>query len=176
MKKFNTVSFLILFFLNFLPNSSLAETKIAFIDLDFIFKNSIVGKSINGQLKSAHQANIKQFKKDEEILKNDEKKIISKKNVLNNEEYQKLITDLRSKVASYRSDRNKKLKKLSKQRNDSKLELLSILTPMLTEYSDKNAISMIIQKKNIIIGKSELDITKNILSNLDKKIKTIKIK
>lgn len=176
MKKFNIASFLILFFLNFLPNSAIAETKIAFIDLDFIFKNSLVGKSINGQLKSAHQANIKQFKKDEESLKNDEKKIIAKKNVLNNEEYQKLITDLRGKVASYRGERNKKLKKLSKQRNDSKVELLSIITPMLTEYSDKNSISMIIQKKNIIIGKSELDITKNILSNLDKKIKTIKIK
>ena len=37
----------------------------------------------------------------------------------------------------------------------------------------KNSISMIVEKKSIIIGKSELNITNDILDLLNKKIKNI---
>ena len=53
--------------------------------------------------------------------------------------------------------------------------LLSKLNPILTNYSKENNIHLIIPKKNIIIGRSELDITNAILQILDKKIKTIKV-
>ena len=47
------------------------------------------------------------------------------------------------------------------------------LTPIITEYSKKNSISMLIDKKNIIIAKSSLDITDSIIKLLDNKIKKI---
>tara|TARA_Y100001970_G_C13590430_1_gene535276 strand:+ start:56 stop:202 length:147 start_codon:yes stop_codon:yes gene_type:complete len=46
----------------------------------------------------------------------------------------------------------------------------------LAEYSTKNKISLIMEKKNVVIGKSELDITKNILELLNKKIKKVELK
>ena len=42
-----------------------------------------------------------------------------------------------------------------------------MLQPILSEYANKNSISILIQKKNIIIGKTELDITKDILKILN---------
>ena len=54
--------------------------------------------------------------------------------------------------------------------------LIESITPILTDYSSKNSISYILPKKNIIIGKSELDITKIILDLLDSKVKNIKVK
>ena len=48
--------------------------------------------------------------------------------------------------------------------------------PILTEYSSTNSISIVIQKKNIIIGKNELDITNDIMSILNKKIKKVDLK
>ena len=46
----------------------------------------------------------------------------------------------------------------------------------LEPYSTKNQISLIIQKKNVVIGKSELDITKIILDLLNDKIKKVELK
>ena len=43
------------------------------------------------------------------------------------------------------------------------------------EYSEKNSISMVLQKQNVIIGKKELDITKDIILILNEKIKKIDI-
>ena len=48
--------------------------------------------------------------------------------------------------------------------------------PILAEYSTKNNISLIVDKKSIVIGKTELDITKNILDLLNSKIKKIELK
>jgi len=53
---------------------------------------------------------------------------------------------------------------------------LKIINEILAEYSTKNKISLIMKKKNIIIGKTELDITKNILSLLNDKIKKVELK
>tara|TARA_B100000579_G_scaffold433893_1_gene453561 strand:- start:438 stop:611 length:174 start_codon:yes stop_codon:yes gene_type:complete len=53
--------------------------------------------------------------------------------------------------------------------------ILKTLSPILTEYSKNNNISLIMDKKNIIIGKTELNITKEILILLDEKIKKIKL-
>ena len=53
--------------------------------------------------------------------------------------------------------------------------MISKLTPILEEYSKKNSIRIIIQKKNIVMGKSEDDITKDILELINQKVKNIKI-
>ena len=50
---------------------------------------------------------------------------------------------------------------------------LNKITKVLAEYSDENSIDLIIQKKNIIIGKKELDITQDFLDIVNKKIKKI---
>ena len=54
-------------------------------------------------------------------------------------------------------------------------EIVKILSPILAEYSKENNISIIMDKKNIIVGKTELNITKKILALLDDKIKKIKL-
>ena len=69
----------------------------------------------------------------------------------------------------------KKLMILNIMKNNSKKKLIETLTPILAEYSQKNSISYIIPKQSIIIGKSELDLTKTILEILNSKIKKIKL-
>ena len=51
-----------------------------------------------------------------------------------------------------------------------------MLQPILAEYSNKENISLIIQKNNILLGKSNLDITNSILEILDQKKKKIDLK
>ena len=80
------------------------------------------------------------------------------------------------KVSTYRKKRNDTITDLSKKRVEAQKVLLNTLTPILADYSQKNSISYIIPKQNIIIGKSDLDITKIILEILDSKVKNIKLK
>ena len=52
-------------------------------------RSSNAGKSITSQLENNHKKNISKFKKIEEELKKEESEIISQKNVLTNEEFEK---------------------------------------------------------------------------------------
>ena len=169
-------SLLVLFFLIFFSKISLSnENKIVYIDLNNIMNNSIAGKSITSQLENNHKKNISKFKKIEEELKKEEADIISKKNVISKEEFEKKIIDLRDKAKNFRKERNENINSLNNQRLKATAKMITLIKPILSEYSEKNSISLIIQKKNIIIGKTMLDITDDILKIVDKEIGKIEI-
>ena len=65
--------------------------------------------------------------------------------------------------------------KLQNQELKHQQNLIKKLTPILEEYSKKNSIRIIVQKKHIVMGKKEDDITKDILELVNQKVKNIKI-
>ena len=160
-------------FIIFYSSSSYSENLIVFLDMDKIMLKSKAGKSITVELEKLHKNNITTFKQKEEELKNKETSIVSQKNVLSNEEFEKKINSLRKEANEYRIKRRDLIDSLTKKRVEAQNKLIKTLNPILADYSKKNSISMIIQKKNIIIGKTELEITDDILEILDKSLKTI---
>ena len=50
-------------------------------------------------------------------------------------------------------------------------KLLLLINPILEEYSSKNSISILLQKRDIVIGNTNLDITLKILDLVNQKIK-----
>ena len=160
-------------FIIFYSSISYSQSLIVFLDMDKIMLQSKAGKSITIQLEKLHKNNITTFKQKEEELKKKETSIVSQKNVLSNEEFEKKINLLRKEANEYRIKRRDLINSLTEKRVEAQNKLIKTLNPILADYSKKNSISMIIQKKNIIIGKSELEITDDILEILDQSLKTI---
>ena len=173
MKLLRFFFIILLFQIN--PNYTLAESNIAFVDMQYIMDKSLAGQSLKKQLENLHKKNLDYFKKEEDFLKKKEQEVISKKNILSKEDFQEEISNLRNKVKNYQAERNEKINSLTKKRLSSMETIIKNLSPILAEYSKENNISIIMDKKNIIVGKTELDITKKILVLLDKKIKKIKL-
>ena len=161
---------LLIFFIFFSKISLSHEKSIVYIDLTKIMNNSIAGKSITSQLENNHKENISKFKNIEEELKKEEAEIISQKNVITKEEFEKKIINLRDKANKFRKERNDNINNLNNQRLEATSKMITLVRPILSEFSDKNSISLIIDKKNIIIGKTLLDITDDILKIIDEKI------
>ena len=166
---------LIIFFIFFSKVSISQENKTVYLDLSMIMGNSNAGKSINSQLEANHKKNIANFQKLEEELKNEEAKIISQKTVISKEDFEKKIMNLRDKANKYRKERNDSINNLNNQRLDATQKMITLIRPILSEYSDNNSISLIIQKRNIVIGKTSLDITDDILKIVDEKIEKISL-
>ncbi len=149
--------------------------KIVYLDVEKIMQESIAGKSIIDQLKKKREVSISQFKKKEKDIIDKEKKLISQKNILSKEEFESKIIELRKDVSNYQKDRNKTSNEIAKSRVKASTKLISKLTPILEDYSKKNSIRIIVQKKNIVMGKKEDDITKDILELVNQKVKNIKL-
>ena len=154
-------------------NSATSNNDIYYVDIDFIMNNSLAGKSIVKKLDQTKNSNQKKFLDIEKNLKKEENKIISKKNILSEKEYLKEVQLFTKKVEDYKLLRKKKINDISKNKNTAQKTLVDILQPILAEYAQKNSISYIISKQNILIGKTELDLTNTILKILNLKIKNI---
>ena len=79
----------ILILLSLSINSSKAEDKISYIDIDYVLANTNVGKKLLNTLKKEEELKIIKFKSDDEKFKNEEKKLLSKKNLISKEELNK---------------------------------------------------------------------------------------
>ena len=165
--------FITIFFLNF--NLLKANELISYVDMDLLMNSSEPGKSITSQLTAIHKKTTTELKKIEEELKKEESDLIKQKNVISNEEFEKKLSLLRNKASDYQKQRKKFNDSINKKRLDATSELVSLIQPILAEYANNNSISIIFQKKNIIIGKTELDITEDVLKILNENHKKIVI-
>ena len=155
---------------------AIAEDKIAYMDMKYILNNSKAGKGAQDFLKDSFTKNQKFFTNEENKLKEGERDLLKKKNIITKEEYQKKTDELRKKVIDYHSKRKLSLEKIARQRAEVKVELLKSLDPIIEKYINENNISIVLDKKNIIIGKDNLDITNIITERLNKKLPSLSLK
>ena len=154
----------------------MANTTIAFIDMDRIMSDSKPGLSILKQLKNINNKNSNKFQNDFKKLKEQEIKLISQKKILSKSDFQSNVNKLKSEVENYNISKDKINNEFTKLKVDSTNKLLTLVNPILIKYSNEKSISIILQKKNIIIGKTELDITDEIIMIIDNVIDEFKIK
>ena len=141
-----------LFFFTF-STSVVSEQKIVFVDMDRLISVSKPGSSIFDQLKD-----------------------INEKNIISESDFTANVEELKSEINNYNQNRNKMIEKFNQLKVDSTNNLLKLINPILTKFSNDNEISIILQKKDLIMGKTELDITDQVIKIINNEIKEFKIK
>ena len=143
--------------------------------MDKVFNESLAGKSIIDQLEKVHKVNLNEFEKIEKDLKEKEENILSQKNILSKEEDDKKIFLLKKEINNYKENRKEKINFVSKKKIDGTKKLLKEINPILADYSNKKNISVILRKKDIVIAKTDLDITNEIIELVNSKVKKINL-
>jgi len=165
---------LILSLLSF--NALKADVKTSYVDIDYILSNSIAGKSLLEKLKKEEKLKIDKFKISDENFRDKEKKIIAKKNLITNEEINKELKSLQIEFQSYKKNKIQEIKKFKDKKNRNILNFIKMINPIIENYMTENSISILLDKKNIFIASKDYDITKNLITLIDKKIENIDIK
>ena len=174
MNKFRQI-FLINIFVILISTFSFAENKIAYIDLDLILSESEPAKLLFFQLKEIEEKKMNKLKKDEIILKDEEKKILSSKNILSKEEFNSKVRNFQKKVNLYNELKEENIQNLKQKRNKEILRFLNLINPLIEKIMEKNSIGILLEKKNIFIAKSNYDITEILIQDINKNIKEFAI-
>ena len=136
---------------------SFAEKKIAFIDIYKIINESEFGKKSYKKIENDFKKENEKLLKVEKKLISEEREILNQKNILSEDELnnkKRLINE-----------------RINKIRIDKTNEMVQSLNTILSKYADENDISLVIQKKFIVIAKSGLDITNEVLKIFNKENK-----
>jgi outer membrane protein len=166
-----TVIFTVFVLLLFTQSKS--EVKIAIIDTEVIMKESLAGKSLVKQLSKIDNDNKKYFSEYEERLKQEKKKISAQINILSKEEYDKKVSILNNDFKKYQKEVADKIKLTQSKRDKALKKILSELNVLLSAYSNDNKLTFIIDQKNIVIGRTDLNITNEILKLMNSKLKKV---
>ena len=168
------LSFVLILFFSMNISLAFAE-KIVYIDMDKIMQISKAGKNAIAKINDQKKKDVSKFQKIEKELKSREEDLITKKNVISADEFNKKLENLSKEINNYRTLRQQAIDLSTKSRLNASADFAEKIKPILADYASENNIDMIIQKKNIIMGKTDLDITNEILKIVDKKINKLKV-
>ena len=170
MKKILFFFFISIFF--FLKTNLLyANNNIAFIDLDLVLKKTIIGKLLLNDLEVINNKNIEELKNKEKELKNDEEEIKKKQNVISQEQFDLEVKNLQDKVSKYRVLKNEMVKSLDEIKKEKLSDFFKKINPIIQNYMDANSVDILLERKNVFIGKNKSDITDIIINEIDNKFK-----
>ena len=159
---------IILFFLIISTTFANSNDKVSFIDIDFILKNSNLGKSILNEIENLNNKNIDELQSKEKELKKIEEEIKSKKNILSEQEFKKEVDLLKEKIKKYRIYKDKLVNDFEQNKNKKLNLFFKEVNPIIQKFMDKNSIDILLDRKNVFIGKKNSDITNQIIQELNK--------
>ncbi len=161
---------LIFLFFFFTFEASYAENKIAYININYILNNSIVGKSISEHLQNIKENKIKEFQSTEKQLAKKEENIIKKKNIISEDEFIKEVDILKKEINEYKNEKKKFDTKVDEKKIKYTKIVLKSLNPIISKYVEENSIQIVFSKKDIVIAKKDLDITDPVMNLLNNEL------
>ena len=169
------LSLIKIFIISFiLTINAYSNEKIVYVDMNSLINSSKAGTSINNQMKKILDKNNSEYQSLEKKLRQEEKDLLNKKNILDPNKYKDEVNIFKNKINKLKIERNKEIEDIQKRNVKAKNELVSIVTEILAKYSAENQIKLVLNKESIILGIKTIDITNEILTLLDKKVKKIK--
>ena len=169
---FSSILVIFLFF----TNQALSEQKITFIDMDKLISTSKPGSSILKQLTDLNKKNLKFLNDEKKKFKEKEIKLISQKNIMSETDFENKVDELKSEIKSYNQNRDKMLANFNKLKIDNTNNLLKLINPILVKFSNDKEIAIILQKKDLVVAKTQLDITDEVIKIVNADVKEFKIK
>jgi len=167
LKRFTLILIILIFNVSFANSND----QIAFFDLDLVIKKSNIGIKTLEKINKLNNENIQKLKINENELKKQESEIKKKENILSSEELKKEISLLQNNLNKFRKDKDTMVSNFNKNKNIELENLFKLINPIIQNFMEKNSINILIERKNVFLGKINSDITSDLINLINKEIK-----
>ena len=165
MRFFILCLYLILF-LNFYSISN-AEQSVKFVNIELLVNKTKIGNQILDKINSLDKENIEKLKFFEEQIKEKQKEIKLKKNVISEIEFEKEVTNLNNKILDFNNQKKNMVEELTNIKNKELNLFFENIKPIVENYMSENSIDMIVNSKNIFMGNNKSDITNDLIEKIN---------
>ena len=155
----------------FTSGPSNSSEKIIFIDFEYIINNSDRGKLIFKDLNNKRDENINKLKLDEKKLKDEENDIKLKKEIISKEELNKKLLSLNTNIKKFQEKKKVMENELNEIKNKKMKDFINQINSVLEKYMNDQSVDIMLNSKNILIGKKSINKTDDILRLINEKIK-----
>ena len=173
MKKIK-LFFIILILSNY-TSYSFAQN-LAYANMDNIIKTSEAGKKIIIYFSDKNNKIINQLNDKKKVIQEKEKSLLAQKNILEQDQYLKKVEEIKKEIDEFNIEHNKKINQIQNEKNEVSKSFQIEINKILKEFAENNNIDIIFSSNQMLIGKSSLDVTDDLLEEVNSKIKNFKIK
>jgi len=152
-------------------SSSISKENIAFVNVDYLIKNSNIGKKLLADINLKDKKNVDELKKRNKILQDLESSIKKKKNVISDEAYDKEVIEFKKKFQEFSKEKNQIVKKFNDYKKSEIQNIFKQINPIINDYMEQNSVKILFDSKNIFMGSKDLNLTEDILNIINKEIK-----
>ena len=163
--------FLSIFFFTILINNiAYAKEKIVFFDVNVLLNQTNIGIKTLNIVNDLNDQNIKKLKNNEKKLKDQENEIKKKQNIISSEELNKEIELLNINFRNFKTEKDNMVNNYKKIKEKEFNNFFEKINPIIQTYMNENSIDILIERKNVFLGKISSDITKNLVLEINNKI------
>lgn len=159
---------LTVFYLFFFNTIAFSNNNISYIDLNFLLDETNLGNKIFEEINIKNKENIKYLTDKENIIKNKEIKIKQTQNVISDEKFKEQLSKLNIEISEFIEEKKLLSDQFEIFRQKKINEFFLKIRPIIEDYMNNKSITILLDKKNIFMGKLDNEITADIVKLINK--------
>ncbi len=149
---------------------------ILIVNTEQVFAQAKVGVSVREQLQDLAKKLQAEDKKGQDAIEAEAKKLTEQRALLKPEDLQKKYEALQKKEADHQRKMRQKGQELQLGANKARSEIEAAIRPIFAEIMKKNNATILLDQSVVLAGGVDLDVTAEVLKELDAKLTTISVK
>ncbi len=170
--------------LAFVPAGASAEeaaakssvSAIGVVDVQLLMTESEAAKSVQAQLEKQRESFQSEISKYEREVKDLEAALVKAQADKKEDEFNKKRGELQKKAEEAKAMVNKRRQALEKATSDAMQSLRKEIVKISAEVAEKKKLDLIITRNNVVLATKDMDITDQVMTQLNKQMKDIKLK
>lgn len=149
---------------------------ILIVNTEQVFAQAKVGVSVRDQLQDLAKKLQAEDKKGQDAIEAEAKKLTEQRALLKPEDLQKKYEALQKKEADHQRKMRQKGQELQLGANKARSEIEAAIRPIFADIMKKNNATILLDQSVVLAGGVDLDVTAEVLKELDAKLTTISVK
>lgn len=149
---------------------------ILIVNTEQIFSQAKVGISIRDQIQGMAKKLQAEDKRGQEAIEAEAKKLTEQRALLSQEDFKKKIEELQKKDEAHQRKMRQKGQELQLGANKARAEVEAAIRPIFQNIMEKNGATILLDQSVVLAGGVDLDVTAEVLKQLDAKLATVTVK
>lgn len=173
--KFRNAVVALLMAVFFMPAAAHANRDIAIVDIQYILQETDAAKNIRAQVSELRKKYRDEVGKKEEELRKQEKALLDKRATIPAEDFAKQAKEFETKLAAAQREVMERQEKLENAVNTAVGQLRDSAVEIIAAKAKAREVALVLPRQNVVIVEPSLDLTEEVVAELNKKIKTVKV-
>ncbi len=154
---------------------SALRQSIAIVDVDNLIRSSKAGKSVQSQMTSLQESFKKEISSEENALRSAEQELSRQRDVLDAAAYASKRKEFEQKVIAVQRRVQDKKRRLDMAFGKAMQQIQDHLVKVLAAIAERKQLMMVLRRTQVLLAENALDITKDVLADLDKDLTYVKV-